>query len=234
MAKTVGAAKKAAPSPKPKAKPKTVAKVKATPRTPSTRKRSGEPVNPFESVPDKNQSSIVAFGKKPKIEIPQSDVNQDSAVTVTPADASGQSHAESSTAGTFHTLSRDGAINFDELVRISRELRSSDSHGWKIRLHSFAESLDEDQFLALISQCKSHSRFKAFDTHMTITEPEWKFGDMGGDPLENILDMIHWLVLEDINVDSEQEKQPDQSNSSKVHGPPATAEGVETVSWLNI
>ena len=214
MAKTVAAVKKA--------------KAKATPKTTSTRKRNGEAVNPFDSVPDHNQTSIVSFSKKPKTELPQSAVNPDTAVP----------SSESPTAGTFHTIPRGSAINFNELVRVAGGLCSSDSLGWKIRLHSFVESLDSQEFLALISQCKSHSRFQAFENHTKpLTEADWKFGDEeGSDPLEDVLDMIHWLVLEDTNVDEiEQEKPSDQSRSksSEVDEQPAIAEGVETVSWLN-
>ena len=212
MAKTKADTKNTAKSPKTKSK----AKVKSEPKKPvAPRKRKADSnSNPFDLPPDVGQASIMKFTQNQKTQpsavSPPNDAPVDHQVHVTDAKDIAVEHDpqdghmdldKTVIPEVYLNLSRGPHINLSEIVVTTREKTTGPVSVWRPILGDFVRCLSEDEVNLLVTQCKNHPQL---DEHVKtilatcgITGEEWTFAGPEGDVLEDVEEMIVWLVSEE-------------------------------------
>ena len=102
----------------------------------------------------------------------------------------------------FHVLVSGSSITLGAVVDVARTCVSKYiGQEWKQVVHSFIEKQDEDIFCALIQECQKHPLFTEHCADVIssagVDGNEWVFGSGDGDPLEDLCDMVCWLVGKD-------------------------------------
>ena len=102
----------------------------------------------------------------------------------------------------FHMLVSGSSITLGAVVDVARTCVSKYiGQEWKQAVHSFIEKQDEDIFCALIQECQKHPLFTEHCEDVIssagVDGNEWVFGSGDGDPLEDLCDMVCWLVGKD-------------------------------------
>ena len=102
----------------------------------------------------------------------------------------------------FHAFASGSSINLGAVVDAARICVSNyTGQEWKHAVHSFIEKQDENIFWALIQECQTHPLFNEHCEEVFssagVDGSEWVFGSADGDPLEDLSEMVCWLVGKD-------------------------------------
>lgn len=190
-------AKKTVLQPKSKRSP-----AQAKPQAASSRgqKRKSPEKNPFECSPDTNQASILAFTKSRDTQEqpsqPREDTPPDTVVASSTAEASTNEVDGSNAADqAFAELARGDKIDLQQVVMTIRALTDKKVYNPNM-MDQLTGSFEDDEFEALLTQCRSHHRFDAHvqSVREELAGEEWTFGDHTGDALCDLQGMIDWLV----------------------------------------
>ncbi len=100
----------------------------------------------------------------------------------------------------FHVFASGSSISLGAVVDAARRCASNCTAGqeWKQTVHSFIGNQKEEIVSSLVQECRNHP---LFDEHCAdvissagVDGNEWLFGSVEGDPLEDLVDMVCWLV----------------------------------------